>query len=307
MNQEIIITTSFITGATGFIGKRLISAIEGNIVVLSRSWHAKYKTINCDLQNEQIPDHALENVDVVFHLSGFAHDLRDEQKLADIYQKINVDATVNLANLAVKSKVKKFVFVSSVKAAGIEFFRVCADENDQYDPKGIYGKTKREAELKLLQIGKESGMHVSIIRPSLVYGPNVKGNLQLMLSGIKKGWFLPLPETNNKRSMIHVDDLVRAIMLVANDSRARGEIFIATDGIPHSSREIYNAMCISLGKPIPKWSIPKLFFDMASLANPQIKYTINKLMGNEFYSSAKLESLGFKAQKKLENMNETNF
>lgn len=300
-------TTNFITGATGFIGKRLVSAIEGNIVVLSRKKQIYYKTIVCDLQCEEIPNNALEDVDVVFHLSGFAHDLRNEHKLKDFYKKINVDATVKLANLAVKSNVKKFVFVSSVKAAGIEFFKGCANENNQGDPRGIYGKTKREAELKLLKIGQESGMHVSIIRPSLVYGPNVKGNLQLMLTGIKKGWFPPLPETNNKRSMIHVDDLVQAILLVAHDSRAKGEIFIATDGNPYSSREIYNTMCSLLGKSIPTWNVPKLLFDIASLLNPYIKYKLNKLLGNELYSSAKLEAIGFKAQKKLEDMNETDF
>jgi len=150
-------------------------------------------------------------------------------------------------------------------------------------------------------------MHVSIIRPSLVYGPNVKGNLQLMLSGIKKGWFPPLPETGNKRSMIHVDDLVRAILLVADDDRANGEIFIATDGTPHSSRYIYNAMCSALDKSIPKWSVPKILFDMASLVNPRIKYKLNKLLGDECYSSAKLEALGFKAKKTLKDMNETSF
>ena len=302
-----IITTSLITGATGFIGKRLVSAVEGNIRVLSRTKQPKYKTIICDLQSGIIPDDALEGVDVVYHLSGFAHDLSNNKKFTDFYQKINVDASVQLANLAVKSKVKKFVFVSSVKAGGIDFFGVCATETSQGDPEGVYGKTKREAELKLLKIGKEFGMHVSIIRPSLVYGPNVKGNLQLMLSGIKKGWFPPLPETNNKRSMIHVDDLVQVILLVADDDRARGEIYIATDGNPYSSREIYNAMCRALDKPIPNWSVPKFLFDIASLVSPHIKYKLNKLLGNEYYSSAKLETLGFKAQKKLEDMNETNF
>ena len=218
-----------------------------------------------------------------------------------------MDATIRLAKLAVKSNIKKFIFVSSVKAGGAPDFGVCESEKDQGDPEGVYGKTKREAELKLLKIGKESGMHVSIIRPSLVYGPNVKGNLQLMLSGIKKGWFPPLPETGNKRSMIHVDDLVRAILLVADDDGANGEIFTATDGNPHSSRDIYNAMCSVLDRPIPKWSIPKFLFDMVSLTNPRIKYKLNKLLGDECYSSAKLEALGFKAQKTLKDMNETDF
>jgi len=296
-----------ISGATGFIGERLVGAVDANIRVLSRKKQSNYETVVCDLKSEVIPNNALDGVNTVFHLAGFAHDLSDATKIQNIYQKVNVDATIRLAKLAVKSNVNRFIFVSSVKAGGGSNFGVCVSEKDQGDPEGIYGKTKREAELKLLKIGKESDMHVSIIRPSLVYGPNVKGNLQLMLSGIKKGWFPPLPETGNKRSMIHVDDLVRAILLVADDDRANGEIFIATDGTPHSSRYIYNAMCSALDKSIPKWSVPKILFDMASLVNPRIKYKLNKLLGDECYSSAKLEALGFKAKKTLKDMNETSF
>jgi len=296
-----------LTGATGFIGQRLINAVNGEIHVLSRRKHSNFKTVICDLQSKVIPDDALDSVDTVFHLAGFSHDLRDATKIQNLYQEVNVEATVRLAKLAVKSNVKRFVFVSSVKAGGGSTFGVCSSEKDQGDPEGVYGKTKREAELKLLKIGKASGMHVSVIRPSLVYGPNVKGNLQSMLLGIKKGWFPPLPETGNRRSMIHVDDLVRAILLIAEDKRANGEIFIATDGTPYSSREIYNTMCGVTGKLIPKWSAPKTLFDLASLASPRIKYKINKLLGDECYSSAKLEALGFKAKKSLKDMNETDF
>ena len=296
-----------ISGATGFIGERLVGAVDANIRVLSRKKQSNYETVVCDLKSEVIPNNALDGVNTVFHLAGFAHDLSDATKIQNIYQKVNVDATIRLAKLAVKSNVNRFIFVSSVKAGGGSNFGVCVSEKDQGNPEGIYGKTKREAELKLLKIGKESDMHVSIIRPSLVYGPNVKGNLQLMLSGIARGWFPPLPETGNKRSMIHVDDLVRAILLVADDDRANGEIFIATDGTPHSSRYIYNAMCSALDKSIPKWSVPKILFDMVSLVNPRIKYKLNKLLGDECYSSVKLEALGFKAKKTLKDMNETSF
>jgi nucleoside-diphosphate-sugar epimerase len=128
-----------------------------------------------------------------------------------------------------------------------------------------------------------------------------------MLSGIKKGWFPSLPETGNKRSMIHVDDLVRAILLVAKDNHTNGEIFIATDGTPYSSREIYNAMRDVTGKSIPKWSVPKILFDIVGLVSPRIKYKINKLLGDECYSSGKLEALGFEARKTLKEMNETDF
>jgi UDP-glucose 4-epimerase len=288
----------FLTGATGFIGQRLVMRLKekgARLKILSRSDHPDYETVVCDLQSEAIPNGALEGVDTVFHLAGFAHDLRDASKLEHLYRALNVDATVRLTELAVRSGVKQFVFVSSVKAGG------CDADDVETKPDGVYGKTKREAELKILEIGRQSGMHVSIVRPSLVYGAGVKGNLALMHRGVEQGWFPPLPETGNRRSMIHVDDLVQALLLVAEDERANCEIFIATNGVPHSSREIYEAFCHVVGKKIPNWSVPRFVFDGLSLVSPRIRYKVDKLLGNEEYSSAKLKKLGFKAERTLKD------
>jgi UDP-glucose 4-epimerase len=292
----------FITGATGFIGQRLVARLKtqgARINVLSRSQHPKYKTVVCDLQSEVVPDEALEGVDTVFHLAGLAHDLSDASELEGVYRKINVDATIRLAVLSVRAGVKRFVFVSSVKAGG----RIYDLDEVNGTSERIYGDTKREAELQLLEITRQSSMHVAIVRPALVYGPGAKGNLQLMCSGIEKGWFPPLPLTGNRRSMIHVDDLVQALLLVAEDERANGEIFIATDGVPHSSREIYEAICQAVGKTIPKWSVPKFVFDWISKFSPQIRYKVDKLLGEEYYSSTKLEGLGFQTERTLKDWN----
>ena len=234
-------------------------------------------------------------MDTVYHLVGFAHDLREASKVEHLYRAVHVDATVRMAELAVIADVKRFVFVSSVKAGG---------RDGKGEPEGVYGQTKREAELKILEIGRQSGMHISIVRPSLVYGSGVKGNLALMRRGIENGWFPPLPETGNRRSMIHVDDLVRALLLVAEDQRANGEIFIATDGVPHSSREIYEAICQSSGKTVPGWGVPKFLFDGLSLLSPRIRYKVDKLLGDEYYSSEKLEGLGFRAERTLKDWND---
>jgi len=303
-------TKYLVTGSTGFIGSRLLgllNTIECDVRLLARSEINNYETVVCNLGQDRIPKRTLESIDTVFHLAGFAHDMQDPNKVEDLYLAINVEATVELARLAVKNGVKRFIFISSVKAGGRATSKKCINESDQSEPEGVYGKSKREAELELLKIGKASGMHVAIIRPSLVFGPNVKGNLKLMLTGINQGWFPPLPETGNQRSMIHIDDLVQAILLVAKDKRTNGEIFIATDGTPHSSREIYCAMCKILGRSTSKWPVPKTLFDIVSLASPRAKYKINKLLGDECYSSTKLEALGFKAKKSLKDMNETDF
>jgi len=299
-----------ITGATGFVGRRLLrmlDSLEVEINVLSRKTHSDYKTIICDFEEDIISKYSLDSIDTVFHLAGFAHDINTRPNVEDVYYKVNVNSTIQLAKLAVQSRVKKFIFVSSIKAGGIPIHDKCLNENDQGEPEGVYGKSKREAELKLLEISENSNMHVSIIRPSLVYGPGVKGNLKSMLLAIERGWFPPLPDVNNRRSMVHVDDLIKSIIFVSNEKRANREIFILTDGSAYSSREIYKFICKALGKRVPKWYVPSLFFYVLSFINKNIEYKVNKLLGDEYFSSKKIESLGFKPQKTLVNFNETDF
>jgi UDP-glucose 4-epimerase len=296
-----------ITGATGFIGQRLVRAIDANIRIISRKNNLEFDTVVCNFENESIPINSLNGIDTIFHLAGLAHDSRDASKIADLYHKVNVDASINLAKNAVKNGVERFIFISSIKAGGNPAIGKCKSELDQDEPQEIYGETKRKAELKLLEIGADSNMHVSIIRSSLVYGPNVKGNLKLLISGIKKGWFPSLPETNNMRSMIHVDDLVRAILFIAENDSTNGEIFIATDGISYSSREIYESICHTYGKRFTRFRVPKILFNIVSLISPSIKYKIDKLFGDECYTSEKLKRLGFKTEKLLKDINETSF
>ena len=298
---------TFVTGPTGFIGRRLVHRLKekeegrwGQIKVLSRMSYPEFETVVCDLQSDAISHDALEDVETIFHLAGYSHDLSDTSKVEHLYRAVNVDATLKLAELAVASSVKRFVFVSSVKAGG-------STEDVDAKPEGVYGQTKREAELAILELGRQSGMHVSIVRPALVYGPGLKGNLALMRRWIEKGWFPPLPETGNRRSMIHVDDLVQALMFVAEDDRANGEIYIATDGESYSSRQIYETFCAVVDKAVPQWSVPRVIFDIVSLMSSRTRYKIDKLLGDEHYSSKKLQSLGFKAQRSLREMNETAF
>ena len=297
-----------VTGASGFIGKRLVAALrqDGKYVrSVGRSSNSGSEHVVWDLTDGPLPEHIFHSIDTVFHLAGYAHDLGDASKIEHIYQAANVDATLCLAEQAARLGVKRFVFVSSVKAGGGALDGRCMVETDQREPDGVYGKTKRAAELELLSASDLGAMKVTILRPSLVYGPNVKGNLRTMLSGIKRGWFPPLPDASNRRSMIHVDDLVRALFLLAEDQRAEGEIFIATDGQAYSSKQIYETLCRLTGKKVPSWTVPKPVFDLAGRLSPRYQMKFKKLFGDEYYSSAKLEAMGFKALRSLGDMNET--
>ena len=148
-------------------------------------------------------------------------------------------------------------------------------------------------------MGKDYGIDVSIIRPALVYGINMKGNLAFMVNSIKSGWFPPLPETYNKRSMISVIDLVTAIILITENKKTDQNIYIATDGYQYSSRGIFDAICLVNGKKIPNWAVPKFVFLMLARVGDVIKFLpfnshkYQKLFGSESYSSVKLNKLGF--------------
>lgn len=292
-----------VTGANGFIGSHLLEKLARgghSLRILARKSITNYETVVCDLENETIPESALDSVDTVFHLAGYAHDMVNTSKKEQIYRKLNVNATVNLIKIANRKGVKRFIYISSVKAGGAMLTNRCMSEDDQEIPKDIYGLTKREAEIKVLDLGRKFNMHVVIIRPTLVYGPGMKGNLSLMFNGIQGGWFPPLPKIKNKRSMICVEDLVEAILLVSKDTRANGGIYIATDDYEYSSREIYEIMCKVLSKSIPNWSVPLFVFSLIAKIGDVIGFipfsslSYQKLLGSECYSMKKLQKLGFK-------------
>ena len=112
------------------------------------------------------------------------------------------------------------------------------------------------------------------------------------MNGIQKGWFPPLPELSNRRSMVHVDDLVKAIFLVVKDNRSSKEIFIVTDGVAYSSRDIYEIMCKLSGKAIPKWHVPRFLFNLLGFISLSLRYKMQKLFEDDYYSSEKIKSIG---------------
>jgi len=259
-----------------------------------------------DLGETALPADLLDGVDTVFHLAGKAHALSDIAEDDTEYRRVNVGGMDALLAMAANSALRRFVYFSTVKATG-DGGEACVDEEWGVDPTTPYGITKRESEKLLLAAGRANGTHVGILRLPLVYGRGVKGNLWKMMDAIERGKFPPLAEMNNKRSLVHVDDVVRAALLVAENPKANEQIYIVTDGHPYSTNEIYAAIREALGKRAHRWAVPNAVLSVAARAGDIIgrmrgrrfvfdSDACRKLRGSAWYSSTKIErELGFEA------------
>lgn len=284
-----------VTGANGFIGNHLVNLLGNEQIKVRALVRNKAKAtqfadtvevVEGDLTKAYTLNNICDGITTVYHLAGFAHAWEEHKSsFAAQHMKVNYHGTEILLNQAIKSNVKHFIYFSSVKADGDT----------------PYGIAKRKAEELLLLQGRCSGIHVTILRPSLVYGPNWKGNLQTMLRAIDKGFFIPLPETHNRRSMISIEDICQAALLVSASPDANGKIYYVTDGKDYSTRQMYEAMCIALGKTIPKWHMPLFAFKaLATVGDLAAKVfkrrmpfnsdAMSKLFGSAQYDSKQIQA-----------------
>jgi len=296
---------ALIIGGSGFIGKYLIKLLQKNgyrVRILSRRKLPDIESYVCDLLTLSIPKEAFKGVTLVVHLAGYTSDIESSNEVYEKYERLNYHATKALAEIADNESVEDFIFFSSVKAGGIPPVNFCASEDDYFPTLGLYGESKRRAEKYLLNMSVRSRMKINIIRPSIVYGPEMKGNLSSMLKLIKKGFFPPLPQTHNVKSMIHVDDLVELVLFLIKKKYNR-QIFIATDGIQYSSNDLYKQMCYALGKKIRKYHVPLIFFKLIGLLGKNLRFKIKKIFSSECYSSKKLVREGFKTTRNLSHIN----
>jgi UDP-glucose 4-epimerase len=302
-----------VTGAGGFIGRRLCRALQerGDSVTAglrSRSPGPWDRMLLHDLAYSGPSASEIDGIDCVIHLAGKAHALSESSQDEAAYFRINVEATRKLLESCRAAGVRRFVFVSSVKAAG-EGGVVALDETTACSPDTPYGRSKLAAER--LVLGGGYVPEPVVLRLSMVYGPTAKGNLPHMIKAIHRGYFPPLPETGNKRSMVHVADVVNAVLLAADAPAATGQTYIVTGQRDYSTRELYQAICAALGKRVPQWSIPpgvlqalaKLGDRIGRLRGKRFIFdsdALHKLTESAVYSSEKIRrELGFRPERDL--------
>jgi UDP-N-acetyl-alpha-D-quinovosamine dehydrogenase len=293
-----------VTGSTGFVGQAVVDGLLNaayDIRACSRQYDAISRSGIHSFQtgdlSENIDWHqALQNVNVVIHLAARVHMMSDSviEPLTE-FRKINTIATLNLARQAAEGGVKRFVFLSSIKVNGEETNSESKFKpDDDFIPTDPYAVSKYEAEQGLLAIAKETGMEVVIIRPPLVYGPNVKANFSSMMKWINRGVPLPLGAVHNERSLVALNNLVSFIIHCLEHPKAANEIFLISDGEEVSTTKLLRKVASAFGKQAKLLPIPvKMMSIIAKVIRK--KEVADRLFGSLQVDSSKArELLGWK-------------
>jgi len=263
-----------LTGGTGFIGSRLALAARQkrlDVVVagqvnteaerarLAEMQTAGVSVVQGPLQDPQYARRVVADCQYVIHLAAAQH----EANVPDSYfHEVNVLGTKTLLEASREAGVQRFVYGSTIGVYG-EAVDGTLDENSTPRPVNIYGKTKLEAEGVVHSFA--SAMQTSIVRISETYGP---GDFRLLklFRGIERGRFFIIGPGTNRRQVIHVNDLIRGLLLAAEHPAAAGETFVMAGHQIMTTREMVETIAHSLGRKPPALRAPLWPFLLAAVA-----------------------------------------
>jgi nucleoside-diphosphate-sugar epimerase len=254
-----------VTGSEGFIGRSLTAmlASAGHRVIPVAREHVVLgdrQLFNSSLESAMRDSHA------VIHLAGRAHVTNELHKdpLGE-FRRVNLNGTLNIAEIAASAGVVRFVFVSSIGVLGNTSGSRVFNENDAPSPKEPYAVSKWEAEQGLHALAKNSQLQIVVVRPPLVYGPHVKGNFLRFLRLVASGMPLPFGAIHNCRSYVGVHNLCDFLISCAFHPSANGQTFHVADGEDVSTPELLQIIATAMGKRARIFRCPPSFLRAAAV------------------------------------------
>lgn len=286
-----------VTGATGFIGRKLCERLmnDGHQVLAAYRSAEKMASLPVGIETVQIISigantdwsEALVGVDAVVHLAARVHIMRETS--ADPLKEfttVNVDATVRLAEQAIKAGVKRFIFMSTIGVNGGSSEKNSFTEADTPAPHNMYSISKKLAEDRLSEMVAGTGMELVMLRAPLVYGPGSPGNFRLLLRAVEKKMPLPLASAHNHKSFIYFGNLIDALATCTTHPKARG-VYLVSDGEDISTPDLIKKLGTMLGKPTRLFPVP--IFLIKLVGKIIGKYdAIDRLVGSLTIDSSKI-------------------
>lgn len=289
-----------VTGASGFVGVpvcRRLQAAGHQVVAAVRRADA---FLPLGVEPRQVGDlggatdwrGALRNCDAVVHLAARAHVMRD--RVADplaVFRRINRDGTLRLAQQAVAAGVERFVFVSSIKVNGeLTALGRPFRGDDPPAPVDAYGISKAEAEAALNDLAGRTGLSLTVVRPPLVHGPGVKGNLAALMGVLERGLPLPLAAIDNRRSLVGVENLADALAFLLTVP-ASGR-FLIRDGDDISTPDLVRRLAAAQGRSACLLPVPVGLLRLAGAVLGRAG-AVNRLVGSLQVDDTPLRELGW--------------
>jgi UDP-glucose 4-epimerase len=250
-----------ITGATGAVGPAVVREfLEAGEQVRILSRHAVpvapsgVTVVRGDLLQAATLTPAVDEIDVIVHLAGLAHQTDPHSVARSAFDAVNVDGTGNLMKAAAAAGVKRVVFFSTIAVYGADI--ELKTEDSATRPDSLYGRSKLAAERVVFDTTADGKPESVVLRLAAVYGPLVKGNYSRLVEALAGRRFVRVGRGANRRTLVHEKDVARAAVLAAQHPSAAGRIYNVSDGAVHTVDEIVRAICVALGRRPPRLRIP---------------------------------------------------
>ncbi len=267
----------FITGSSGFVGSNLKGYIGASNIISEFNREKELKF----------------NANVVIHLAGKAHDLKNTSTPGEYYQ-VNTELTKKIFDAFLASEAKVFITLSSVKAVADELEGALTEE---YIPNPIthYGKSKLLAEQYILSKEIPKDKRVYILRPCMIHGPGNKGNINLLYNIVSKGLPWPLGTFDNKRSFCSIDNLMFIIKELIEREDIPSGVYNVADDEAFSTNDVISILAESQNRKANIWKVSKgLIQSLAKLGDvfrlPLTTERLQKLTESYVVSNQKIKS-----------------
>ncbi len=278
-----------VTGANGFVGAALCSHLathQHQVIALLRSPEAllnwlednNCRPVSVDYNDDAALLTALAGCDVVVHLIARTHSADSTDALRD-YRKVNVELSERLANLAARAGIRRFVYLSSIKALGEATCGTPFASGSKPHPTTPYGISKLETEQRLQELCQELGMELTVVRPPLIYAAHAKGNIHTLRRALEKGLPLPLASIHNHRSIVTLPHLCELLRHCCELPQMANQVLLTSDRPTLSTPQLVRMIATDIDRPARLFPVPPLLLKWAAYCAGK-KDMADRLLGN---------------------------